>query len=255
MDAALPPGGLRRIFQQYDAIRAAGYDLPPWQPEITAETPPQKDAPDPELARLGYKARNWSDVRANKVEQAQQLLEERQRASHANKLLTDREKYPNGASFQQDERGLDKAYGNQGATPGAYLDRDTHTLYVKGTVDAQDWFDDVTKIPAWGDLKDSRRYKEAEQAYNYYIQHGEPIDRTVGHSLGGSVSLELQKEKGIPLSRTFGAPVLDLNPSSRGRVERYRHPLDPVSMLDRGATWGPLRAYPHTYTGFSSITS
>jgi hypothetical protein len=36
MDPALPPGGLQRIFQQFDAIRshsARDDDPPPWEPE------------------------------------------------------------------------------------------------------------------------------------------------------------------------------------------------------------------------------
>ena len=32
-----------------------------------------------------------------------------------------------------------------------------------------------------------------------------------------------------------------------------RHPLDPVSVLDRGAKWGPLMSYPHTYGGFQGF--
>ena len=180
-------------------------------------------------------------------------MEERLRASHANKLLQDREKFRNGGvSYKQDEEGLEKAY-NDKSTPGTYLDQNTHTLYVKGTVDSQDWWDDFTKVPAWGNLQHSRRYQDAEKAYNYFIQHGQPIDRVVGHSLGGSVALELQQQKAIDYSRTFGAPVLDLDPFHRGTVERVRHPLDPVSVLDRGAKWGPLMAYPHTYTGFQGF--
>jgi hypothetical protein len=205
--------------------------------------------------KAGQKPKNWNNTRADKEEKAQKLLEERYRESHANKLLADKLKNPNGAALAQDEKGLDMAYGNKGALPGAYLDRNTHTLYVKGTVDGQDWWDDFTKVPFWGDLKDSRRHKEANAAYKYYTEHGEAIDRTVGHSLGGSVALELQKNKSIDYSRTFGAPVLDLNPLHRGTVERYRHPLDPVSILDRGAHWGPLRAYPHTYTGFGGLAA
>ena len=71
------------------------------------------------------------------------------------------------------------------------------------------------------------------------------------------MALEMQKNHGIPSSRTFGAPVLDLNPF--GGCERYRHPLDPVSILDRGATWGsfsgvnPLST--HSYTGFGNLQS
>ena len=75
----------------------------------------------------------------------------------------------------------------------------------------------------------------------------------MGHSLGGSVALELAKNKGIEVSRTFGAPVLDPNPFHRCTVERMRHPLDPVSVLDRGASWGSAMAYPHSYTGFQAF--
>jgi pimeloyl-ACP methyl ester carboxylesterase len=55
----------------------------------------------------------------------------------------------------------------------------------------------------------------------------------VGHSLGGAVALQLQKDKPELMTRTYGAPVLDplgLNPG-----DRYRSYGDPISMLDRGA--------------------
>jgi hypothetical protein len=269
MDLALPPGGLKRIFQQYDVIRSQGSqdpadpDPPPWQPEQETPASPAPEAPvqpkaappmaaDSELKRLGYKQKNWGDVRADKEEKAQQLLAERLRESHANKLLEDKIKYPNGARYQQDEVGLEKAYNNK-SYPGVYYDQSTRTMYVKGTSNAQDWWDDFSKIPVWGNLQDSFRYKDAERAYNDLLQRGMPVDRVVGHSLGGSVALQQQSDHDIPYSRTFGAPVFDLNPLHRGTVDRVRHPLDPVSVFDRGAKWGPLMAYPHTYTGFQSL--
>ena len=64
----------------------------------------------------------------------------------------------------------------------------------------------------------------------------------------GLAGVITRRENNYPKSRTFGAPVLDLNPL--GKVERYRHPLDPVSILDRRASWGSLKAYSHSYTGF-----
>ena len=254
MDPTLPPGGLKRLFAQYDTIRSEGTpDVPPWQPQgVTSDvTPPESVNPEPPMpARPLGRPKMWAE--GERDEKAVALMEERLRASHANKLLSDREKYGSGGvSYKQDEVGLEKAYGDK-STPGTYLDPSSHTLYVKGTVDAQDWYDDLTKVPAWGDLKDSRRYKDAERAYDYFTERGQPIDRLVGHSLGASVALELAKEKGIG-SRTFGAPILDLNPFHRGSVDRVRHPLDPVSVLDRGAKWGPLRSYPHTYTGFEAL--
>ena len=116
----------------------------------------------------------------------------------------------------------------------------------------RDWQDDFTKIPVWGESHDIEMYQNAKQAYDKLISEGKPVDRVVGHSLGGSVALQLQKDMGIPLSRTFGAPVLDFDPGLTHKVlaERYRHPLDPVSMLDRNAKWGDLKAYPHMYGGF-----
>jgi hypothetical protein len=60
----------------------------------------------------------------------------------------------------------------------------------------------------------------------------------------------MQKDLGIPRSRTFGVPVFDLG-GSANMVERFRHPLDPVSMLDFGARQGNLQLYPHTYGGYA----
>ena len=260
---------LAKVFQAYDAIRSEGHqpqpkdksnnppadtsnDLPPWEPIAEKpEQPPPAAKPDverTELDRLGYKdKKNWNDVRAAKEERAAQLMDERLHESHANKLLNDRIQMPNGgASFKQDEEGMTKAY-NDASYPGVYYDQSTRTMYVKGTVDGQDWWDDFTKVPFWGNLQDSRRYKDADRAYNDLLQRGFPIDRVVGHSLGGSIALEEQKDKNIDFSRTFGAPVFDLNPFHRGTQERYRYPLDPVSILDRGATWGSVAASPHSY--------
>jgi len=274
MDPAGPPNGnLEQLFEVYDAIRSEGHldegpldDQPPWQPkevnlnlstnetvmpDIITPGPSPSDVSD--LQKLGYKEKNWNDVRANKQDHAAELLDERLRASHADKLLHDREAMPSGGvSYAQDQVGLEKAYNNA-SYPGVYYDQNTHTMYVKGTSNAQDWYDDVTKIPVWGNLQDSVRYKDAERAYQDLLQKGMPVDRVLGHSLGGSVALQQQSDHDIPWSRTFGAPVFDLNPLHRGTVDRVRHPLDPVSIFDRSAKWGPLMAYPHTYTGFESF--
>jgi len=260
---------------QYDAMRSEGREEPPpWQPEDEKPAaPPWQPAAQPrdekpaapkqsavdlaekanrtELDRLGFKdKKNWNDVRADKMDNAAQKMEERLHESHANKLMMDRIRNPNGgATFKQDEEGMAKAY-NDATYPGVYYDQDTNTMYVKGTVDAQDWWDDFSKVPVWGNLRDSRRYKDAEFAYNDLLKRGLPIDRIVGHSLGGSIALQQQKDKNIDFSRTFGAPVVDLNPLKRGTQERYRHILDPVSIFDRGASFGDIRSYPHSYSGF-----
>ena len=110
-------------------------------------------------------------------------------------------------------------------------------------------YDDFTRIPLWGNLQDSDRYQKADKAYYDLVNSGKPVDRIVGHSLGGSVALEMQRQHNIPKSRTFGAPVLDLVP--KAGQDRYRHPLGPVSVFDRSAKWGNLMYNnPHSYTGY-----
>ena len=152
-------------------------------------------------------------------------------------------------SFKGDEAGLEAAYKNP---LGTSYDPSTQTEYVKGSSTARDWFDDVSLIP-FGQTAHAERYKQAEKAYNTLEASGQPVKRIVGHSLGGSVALEMQKNHHIPSSRTFGAPVLDLN--SRQNPERFRHPLDPFSIMDRGATWGKMTLNPHTFTGYEAFDS
>ena len=126
-----------------------------------------------------------------------------------------------------DSEGLKRAYEH-----GDYY---THgrTMFVAGSHTARDWFDDFSKVPAWGDLKGSYRYQKALEEF----KNNRDIDTVVGHSLGGSVSLELQKNypSRIKKSRTYGAPVMDLLGSESENVDRYRNWLDPVSIFDRGA--------------------
>jgi hypothetical protein len=174
-------------------------------------------------------ATSWNDDVAARMEKAEERL--------------------NDNSFTRDEAGLERAYNNETAT-GVYYDPETRTEYVKGSKTVRDWWGDFTKIPAYGNLQNSERYQQAKDAYQKLQGAGKPVDRVVGHSLGGSVALQMQKDLGIPRSRTFGAPVFDLG-GSANMVERFRHPLDPVSMLDFGARQGNLQLYPHTYGGYA----
>ena len=126
-----------------------------------------------------------------------------------------------------DSEGLRKAY-DQG---DFYIHG--KTMFIAGSHTKRDWFDDITKIPVWGDLRNSERYQKVLKEFENQGQ----IDTVVGHSLGGSVSLELQKnypDRKLK-SRTYGAPVMDLLGSESENVDRYRNWLDPVSVLDRGA--------------------
>ena len=149
--------------------------------------------------------------------------------------------------FDKDEKGLQRAYAD-GAT--AY-DPETGNLYIAGSHTARDFFDDVTKIPLY-DTWRSERYGQAAKAYNDLVAAGKPVKSLVGHSLGGSVALDLGGRVGVP-TRTYGAPVLDLVPRTarRSKPDRWRHPLDPVSLFDRGAAYGPVKFNSHSYTGFA----
>ena len=103
---------------------------------------------------------------------------------------------------------------------GHYIHGDT--MYIAGSHTAKDWYDDVTKIPFWGDLRNSTRYQAARDAL---MQHPE-VKRIVGHSLGGSVALELDKNYNhITSSRTYGAPVWDILGKESNNVDRYRNPF------------------------------
>ena len=106
-------------------------------------------------------------------------------------------------------------------------------MFIAGSHTARDWFDEFTKVSAWGDLKNLERYQKAIEEFENQGQ----IDTVVCHSLGGSVSLELQKNYPdiIKKSRTYGAPVMDSLGSESEHVDRYRNWFDPVSIFDRGA--------------------
>ena len=53
-----------------------------------------------------------------------------------------------------DSEGLRRAYAH-----GDYYIHGK-TMFIAGSHTARDWFDDITKVPAWGDLRDSERYQK-----------------------------------------------------------------------------------------------
>ena len=80
-------------------------------------------------------------------------------------------------------------------------------MYIAGSHDLQDWYDDVTKIPAWGDVRNSARCQAAKAA----LIENPRVKIVFGHSLGGSVALELDKNYShITSSGTYGAPVRNI---------------------------------------------
>jgi hypothetical protein len=118
----------------------------------------------------------------------------------------------------------------------AYAQGDYHvhgdTLYVAGSHTLKDFYDDLTKIPFYGDVRNSARYKKAQEG----LLNNPQVHNGVGHSLGGSVALELEKRYDhIKSSRTYGAPVFDPLGKESNDVSRYRNWSDLVSVADRSA--------------------
>ena len=106
---------------------------------------------------------------------------------------------------------------------------DGDTAFIAGTSSWGDIYDDLTKIPFWGDVRNSTRYKQADEV----LKQNPQVKKLVSHSLGGSVSLELEKnypQKNYETT-TYGAPVF----MGLGKGDRYRHRGDPISIFDFGA--------------------
>ena len=113
-------------------------------------------------------------------------------------------------------------------------------MFVAGTKDfPQDHWDDVTKIPT-NTVYNTLRYINADKALkqNDALYPDHKITSLVGHSLAGSVILEMQKQ--YPdrncKTTTYGAPVASMTAPDGINNKRYRNYDDPVSMFDRGAT-------------------
>jgi hypothetical protein len=148
--------------------------------------------------------------------------------------------FNNNINFHKlNENGLNKAYNNLNKI---HVQGDT--MYIAGTSNLKDVYDDITKIPFFGTITDSTRYNQAKTA----LDLNPNITKIVGHSLGGSVALEFQKNNPKYNTTTYGAPVLQIG-SKQGN--RFRFPYDPVSYLDNGAiTVDKINFNPHSYSNY-----
>ena len=126
-------------------------------------------------------------------------------------------------SHKINEIGLQKAYNSDNKV---HVDGDT--AFIAGTSSLGDWYDNITNIPVWGDLRNSKRYKDADEV----LKENPNVKKLISHWLGGSVSLELDTNNpGKYATTTYGAPVfLGLKGGNR-----YRHRNDPISAFDVGA--------------------
>ena len=127
--------------------------------------------------------------------------------------LPQQQKYVKQLKDITDEEGLKRAYDTKDGLYQHYK-----KLFIAGTKDfPQDHVDDL-KLPFGDTLDQTKRGRDAD---TYYRCHHE-IDTVIGHSLGGSVSLALEKKYkkegnnpyGIIQSKTFGAPVVSGNISN-----------------------------------------
>ena len=162
-----------------------------------------------------------------------------------------------GDKIKTDADGEDRAYA-QGDT---YVE--DNKLFVAGSHTLTDWFDDVTKIPQWqyvppglnvvidfmnswlgkkllgtGDLRQAERYKAGREA----LLSNKKIDWVGGHSLGGAVALQLQKDfpNRVKQTVTWGAPVWDPLGTQKAEVgqenvDRKSNRGDLVSIFDNSA--------------------
>ena len=154
--------------------------------------------------------------------------------------------------FDSSSKSLDNAYNDEdGVTV------EGNTMYIAGTrfdppkniwgvLDIprrirqlevpQDVLDDI-KIPL-GLTRYSQRYEDASAV----LEANPQVNRVVSHSLGSAVGTELQQrhpERNIQ-AIGFGSPFFQYNKSKPSPHNiRFRHPYDPISMLDKGAITKP----------------
>ena len=151
---------------------------------------------------------------------------------------------------KMNEEGIKKAYEKP---EGYHIDG--NKLFIAGTRDFNDVLD-WRRIPL-GTFKDSKIYKNVEPVFKDNPQ----INYVVGHSAGGSATLELEKnhpERAIT-SITYNAPVFE-----RASIEKLlnedKKPMrfaiagDPVSMFDMNAQT-TLKAPEFNLESVSNITN
>ena len=128
--------------------------------------------------------------------------------------------------YCKNKLGLDKAYSAHSAT---HIDGDT--MYIAGTRNFRDVYDDITKLPL-GLTKHADRYRQAEEV----LKENPNIKKLVGHSLSSAVSDELRKahpDRNLEIKAMYGSPFIQL--SGDKHENRFRHKFDPISILDRGS--------------------
>ena len=143
---------------------------------------------------------------------------------------------------QKNQIGLDSAYKSDNK-----ISIKDDTMFLAGTSNLQDVWDDL-KIP-FHLTRYTKRYQDADNL----LKNNPQVKKLVGHSLSGSVSLELQKQhpnRDYDIT-TYGAPVLQVGGQ---KYKRFRKSNDIISGLDGGAitydgSLNPIKS--HSYKGYT----
>ena len=131
--------------------------------------------------------------------------------------------YDTGNTFHKfNEIGLQKAYDSPN---NIYIEDDN--MFIAGTKTWGDVFQDWIKLPL-GSTNRTQRYQDADKA----LQRNPQVHNVVGHSLGASVALELEKRNPeLYVHAVYGTPAV----SSTRTNNRFKHPYDPVAVFDSSA--------------------
>ena len=149
-----------------------------------------------------------------------------------NKVVDDaREELAGRENNLTDAIGLRLAYESP---DGLY--RNGTRLYVAGTGGGGRWFgdlyDDITKVP-FNKTNETQRFKDAKRK----IEEEGNIEQIIGHSLGGAITLRLNRDYDNKFkTRVYASPTFSFQkPEETGQNLRIRGKYDPMSILDQGA--------------------
>lgn len=138
-----------------------------------------------------------------------------------------------------------------------YSPKDSHLLVnVRGTQEVSDLIPDTAIL--LGRLKETRRFKEAQEAHDRAVAKYHPRNVTVtGHSLGGSIASELAtapETKKVTFNK--GVSPFVSKPNAKGE-KAYRTALDPISVFAAGKkgtkTVGAIRINPFAAHSYKSL--
>ena len=165
----------------------------------------------------------------------------------------------NNEYIPTDTYGLKRAYEDPN---GIY--RDGETLYIAGTKDPIDFWDDL-KLPFY-QTRNTKRYKDVDNFIQDYAididgKKNYGIKNIVSHSLGSAVGQQINDDYGnIFQTRNYGAPFVSRQkPDETGQNLRIRGSNDVVSMFDRGAITIPKGSLNpldnHSYADIANVNN